>query len=101
MVEGDVGFFAVFWAQAREIGAFRQYRFRMLDFIDEYETGSVISGKSCTDFLAEGDCISAEKKFIRFKVDFNNMVCGNATVKQMLLEKIKEKKTLTTTPHSN
>ena len=90
MVEGDVGFFAVFWAQAREISAFRQYRFRMLNLINEDETRGVVGRKACTDFLAEGDCIAAEKKVIGFKVDFYDMIRGNTTVKQMALEEIEE-----------
>ena len=100
MVEGDVGFWAIFRTQAREIRAFRQYRFRMLDFIDEHEARGVVGGKSSTNFLAEGDCIAAEKKVIGFKVDFHDMVWGNAIVKQMLLEEIEQEEALATTAHA-
>ena len=101
MVKGDVGFFVVFGAQTREIRAFGQYWLRMLDFIDKHEARSVVSGKSSANHLAEGNCIAAEKKIIGFKVDFHDMVRGNAAVKQMLLEEIEEKKTLAATSHSN
>ena len=73
----------------------------MLDFIDEHKTGGVVSWKSSANLLAEGDCISAEKKVIGFKVDFHDMVWGNATVKQVLLEEIEEKKTLPAASDSN
>ena len=101
MVEGDVGFWAVFCAQARKIRTFWQNRFCMLDFIDEYETWGVVSGKACADFLAEGNCIAAEKKIIRFEVDFHDMVWGDTSTKQMLFEEVEEKKTLPTTPYTN
>ena len=101
MVEGDVGFWAVVGAQTGKISAFRQYWFCMLDFIDKHETRGVISGQSSANLLAEGDCIAAEKKVVGFKVDFHDMVWGNATVKQMLLEEIEEKKTFPTTAHAN
>ena len=73
----------------------------MLNLINEDETRGVVRRKACADFLAEGDCIAAEKKVIGFKVDFHDMVWGNATVKQMLLEEIEEKKTLPATSHSD
>ena len=53
----------------------------MLNLINEDETRGVVRRKACADFLAEGDCIAAEKKAIGFKVDFYDMVSGNATVK--------------------
>jgi hypothetical protein len=101
MVEGDVGFFAIFWAQARKIRTFGQYRFGMLDFINEHETWGVVSGKSSANLLTEGDCIAAEKKIIGFKVDFHDMVWTDASIKQMLLEEVEEKKALAATSHSN
>ena len=101
MVEGDVGLGAIVGAQTREIGAFRQDWLCMLDFIDKHETGGIVSGKSSADLLAEGDCIAAEKKVVGFKVDFHDMVRGNATVKQMLLEEVEEKKAFSTTSHTN
>ena len=73
----------------------------MLDFINEDETRGAVRWKACADFLAEGDCIAAEKKVIGFKVDFYDMIRGNTTVKQMALEEIEEKKALPTTSHSN
>ena len=101
MVECDVGFFAVFGTQAREIRAFGQYWLRMLDFIDKHETRCVVSRKSGTNLLAEGNCIAAEKKVIGFKVDFHDMAWRNAVLKQMLLEEIEEKKTLPATSHTH
>ena len=100
MVEGDVGFFAVFWAQARKVRALWQYRFRVLNLINEDETRGAVRGKACADFLAEGDCIAAEKKVIGFKVDFYDMIWGNTTVKQMALEEIEQEETLATTAHA-
>jgi len=100
MVEGDVGFGAIFGAQARERRAFGQYWLRMLDFIDKHETRCVVSRKSGTNLLAEGNCIAAEKKVIGFKVDFHDVVWGSAAVKQMLLEEIEQEEALATTAHA-
>ena len=73
----------------------------MLDFIDKHETRGVVSRKLSANLLAEGNCIAAEKKVIGFKVDFHDMVWWGATVKQMLLEEIEEKKTLAATSHTH
>ena len=73
----------------------------MLDLIDKHETRGIVSGKSSANLLAEGNCIAAEKKVVGFKIDFYDMVWGNTTVKQMLLEEIEEKKAFAATSHAN
>jgi hypothetical protein len=101
MVEGDVGIFAVFGAQTRKVCPFGKYWLRVLYFVNEDIAWRIVGWKSCPDFLAECDGITAEKKVIRFKIYFNDMVGGDAAVEQMLLENGEKEKTFSATAHPN
>jgi hypothetical protein len=101
MIEGDVGFFAVFGAQTRKVCAFGKYWFRVLNFVNEDVAWRIVGWKSRPDFLAESDGIAAEKEVIGFKIDFNDMVGSNAAVEQMLLENGEKEKTFSATAHPN
>ena len=101
MVECDVGFFAIFGAQTRKVCAFGKYRLRVLYFVNEDVAWRIVGWKSRSDFFAECDGITAEKKIVGFEIDFNDMVGCDTAVEQMLLENSEKEKAFPATAHSN
>ena len=101
MVERNVGVLATCGAESRKVCAFRKYWFRMLDLVDEDIAWRIVGGKSRANFLSESDSIATKIEIIRLKIDFNDMVWGDAAFKQMLFEKIEEKEAFAATAHSD
>ncbi len=101
MVESDVCVGAIFGTQTRKVSAFGKYWLRMLNFIDKDEARRGVGWKARANLLSEGDGITAEKKFVGFKINFNYMIWGDSAVKQMLFEEVEKKETLPATSHSN
>lgn len=94
MVEGDVSVLAVFGSQAGKIGAFGKNGLGVLDFVDQDKARRIVRRQSCANLIAECNAISTKGEGFGLRVDRDDVIGRYSGIKQVLLEKLEEQKTL-------